>query len=67
MGESARKGEGRTLGKAMREGTEKPIGKKREEQGRGSATGTRPCVFKSSRFNGLVGLQPPVSRSPVRH
>lgn len=29
MGESARKGEGRTLGKATREGTEKPIGKKR--------------------------------------
>ena len=34
MGESARKGERRTLGKATRERTEKPIGKKREEQGK---------------------------------
>lgn len=67
MGELARKGEGRTLGKATQERMEKPAGEKREEQGRGRATGTRPCVSKPGRLNCLMGLQPRVSWSPVRH
>lgn len=65
MGELARKGEGRTLGKATQERMEKPAGKKR---GAGERESNRDeaLVSKSGHLNCLVGLQPRVSWSPLR-